>query len=269
MFNCNSENDIKTDSIFNNYFVDSWIQDSTSFSQNNSAIEFYPSIEYIQINSDSSITYHTFNKKSKELFSNNYDNLSFTDSTLKDNFPLKENERQPNWGKYKLEIINPNSFKLIALYETTNWTFPEEDSIIYYSRVSKIDNSLDSLKKIEKEKTPPVLEVDSTYLIGYWKWDSTEYFSYKFSFTENYFLYIDSSFIYHTLWIGRNQYIKRSDSTSKKASLFYEDGLAKIKRLDKEVLALEEISEEKYETRVYTKIKPDSVIPIEMRIDLK
>lgn len=265
MFNCNSESDIKTESIFNNFFVGSWIQDSTSFSKKNSEIEYFPTINCIEINSDSSITYHTFNQKSKKLRSNNYDNLSFTDSTMKDNLPLKENERQPNWGKYELEIINSNSFKLIALYETTNWTFPEEDSIIYYTRVSKVNNLLDSLKKIEKEKINTVLEIDSTYLMGYWKWDSTEYLSYKLSFTDNYFLYIDSSFIYHTLWIGKDQYIKRSDSINKNSTLFYEDGLAKIKRLNKEILALEEIDE----TRVYTKINPDSVIPLEMRIDLK
>lgn len=256
----------KKESLFHEFYVGEWIQDSTSYSSVNSKIDFHPSKNFIKINSDSSITYFYYNKKRKQLFRNNYKQLVFTDSSMFDLMAFDENVRQPNWGKYKLEKINESSFKLIAMFETTGWSFPEEDSILYYSKIKNLDAKLDSLTV--KNTSYVAAELKMNQLLGLWRWSETEKMSYTDREAKKYYLYIDTNKVLHTLWLGETPYHKRSDVKMYDDSFFYENRNSTIRLSSNDSLVLIDSTSSNYEARIYIKIKNDSVIPLKFRKEL-
>ena len=263
--NCTIDNKYNYTKVpIDQYIVGTWLQDSTNKKLHPQKHKSIRIVEYLPNNKGVSYFYSFRHNK---VYMYNFDGYELSDTSLifKDSDDIVS---PPNWDHYRLVRMGPDNFKLIAEFAVSGWSFPDHDSIIYYSRINNADDYLDSLMKIEKPIGITCPHPDLTQLHGYWKEDSTEEINFT-SIAKYDYIFIDTAGTYHNLWLGRNPHHQQNNFVIKDNELIFEDGNMPIKCLDQDHLIFELISENDYSAIYYSRIKPDKIIPDSLRIDKK
>ena len=246
------------------YLYGTWIIDSTNRILE---MEEHPTIRIMEFNKENKGTNHLYSFRHNKIYKNNFENYKVTNTSF--SFHLEdENSYPPNWDKYKLVKMSENNFKLIAKFATTNWTFPERDSIIYYSRITNVKDYLTPFLKKGKATNLNCESPEIKYLQGYWKEDSVEHVNYT-SYEEYSYKYIDTLGTYGRLFLGNKTYVEQDKIRIVGNKIVFDDGIMTITCLSQNRFVSENNTESYYKATYYSKINPDDIIPDSLRLDKK
>ena len=244
------------------FVLGTWLADSTNRKLGK---DEHPRIQFLEFLPGKKAVSHFFSIRHNKVYENEVE-YSLTDTSF--NYTDEFSLTGPFSARYRVEPLDDTHFRLVAKFPTSNWSDPDRDSVIWYSRVTSAEAYLRPIMESGMASKIKCPAPNMALIHGYWKMDSTEYIN-RTSSEKHYYFFIDTSGTMYTLWLGRKPHRQSNPIKIGRYALIGDDGDSiPITCLDNEHMVFE-MPERKgsYEAVFFSRIDPDTIIPDSLRFD--